>query len=59
MLHVFKISTIFKIICGEYTDPMSVEIRQCLQIYMQQQITDVLVSIFLNISKIFMNITYL
>lgn len=60
MLHVFKISTIFKIIWGEYTDPMlSVETGQCLQIYMQQQITDVLVSIFLNISKIFMNITYL
>lgn len=48
MLHVFKISTIFKIIGGgEYTDPMlSAETGQCLQIYMQQQITDVLVSIF-------------
>lgn len=47
MLHVFKISTIFKIIGGEYTDPMlSVKTGQCLQIYMQQQITDVLVSIF-------------
>lgn len=38
---------------------LSVENGQCLQIYMQQQITDVLVSIFLNISKISMNITYL
>lgn len=51
MLHVFKISTISKIIGGggggEYTDPMlSAETGQCLQIYMQQQITDVLVSIF-------------
>ena len=49
MLHVFKISTIFKIIGGGggYTDPMlSAETGQCLQIYMQQQITDVLVSIF-------------
>ena len=61
MLHMFKISTVFKIIWGGvYSDPvLSVENGQCLQIYMQQQIADVLVSIFLNISKISMNITYL